>query len=150
MAGSGPRFYCISARTFAAAGNDPGHDRGRLPVGNMGDGGSWWAFWTRLAWEMVALDAVSSPPTLSESSESHVRSIWPHATGSGLALQAGRTVAGRSPSYPSRIRVERTESLGTAGPGARCPAAAGAVPGLICAAGRSEHHQRADGGIKFR
>ena len=47
-------------------------------------------------------------------------------TGSG---PAGLAVAGRRPSYSSRIRVER-------------------APGQVCAAGRSENHQRAGGGIK--
>ena len=32
-AGSWPRFYCISARPFAAAGHDPGPDRGRHHFG---------------------------------------------------------------------------------------------------------------------
>ena len=50
-------------------------------------------------------------------------------TGSGLTRQAGSAVAGRTPSYPSRIRVERAATRGAAGQEARCPAAAGARQG---------------------
>ena len=41
-------------------------------------------------------------------------------------------MAGRQPSYPSRIRVERAATRGAAGRGARCFAAAGTAPGQVC------------------
>ena len=138
-AGSGPRLYCVSARPFAAAGHDPGPDRGRLHVGCMGDGGEWWARWSDTFWlGRWSLSLQSPPLPLSPSRRSRtcVR-VGPPATGSGPTRPAGRAVAGRRPSYPSRIRVERAATRGAAGRGARCPSAAGAAPGQVCAAGPS-------------
>ena len=75
------------------------------------------------------------------------------ATGSGLMRPAGSVVADRRPSYPFHFRVERAAWRGATGLGAeaRCPAAAGAVPGQVCAAGpsRSGITDRPVGGIKF-
>ena len=73
-AGSGPRLYCTLARPFAAAGHDPGPNRGRLHVGGMGGGGEWWARWPDTFWLgkwSLSLQPHSSPPALSESFESH-------------------------------------------------------------------------------
>ena len=64
-----------------------------------------------LAWEVVALAAASTPPALSESSESHVRSC--RAT-RDPTRSAGLAVAGRWLSYPSHIRVERAATRGAA------------------------------------
>ena len=90
------------------------HDLGGLlQVGGMGLAAH------ILAWELVALAAASFP---SHSSESHVSSCL--AKGS-----AGLAVAGRRPSCPSRIRVQRVATRGAAGRRARCAAAAGAAPG---------------------
>ena len=85
---------------------------------------------TRFGLGVVALTAASSPLALSdsESSESCVR-VGPPATGSGPTRPAGLAVACRRPSYLSHIRVERAVTRGTTDRGARCPAAAGVVPG---------------------
>ena len=110
---------------------DPGPDQGRLRVSGMG--------------VVVAVGPVGrrrfglgggrSCCSL-QSSEPHLRfCVGPPATVSGLTLPAGQAGAGRSPSYPSRIRVERAATRGAASQGARCPAAAGAAPGQVCAAG---------------
>ena len=96
-----------------------------------------------LAWvvTVVTLAASSSPPALSEASESHEHSYPSRATRdrSGLTRPVGHrdAVAGRRPSCPSRIRVERATTRGAAARGARCPAAAGEAPGQVCAAGPS-------------
>ena len=101
-----------------------------------------------------ALAAVSSPPTLSETSESHVRTVRSCRASRdrvGPNGPAGSAVADRRPSYPYRFRLERAASRGATGLGARCPAAAGAAPGRVCTAGpsRSGITDRPVGGIKF-
>ena len=79
--GSEPHPYCISARPFAAAGPaghelEPGPGRGRRHVGGIGrDGGGKLVGLLAghvLAWEVVTLAAASSPPALSDSSESNL------------------------------------------------------------------------------
>ena len=58
--------------------------------------------------------------------------VGPPATGSGKTRPAGLAVAGHLPSYQTCIRVERAATLGAAGRGARCPAAAAPAPGQVC------------------
>ena len=105
----------------------------------MGGGGEWWARWPDTFWLGRWSLSLQSPPlplSPSRPSRTCVR-VGPPATGSGPTRPAGLAVAGRRPSYPSRIRVERAATRGAAGRGARCPAAAGAAPGQVCAAGPS-------------
>ena len=71
-----------------------------------------------LAWEVVALTAASSPPVLSESSESHVCPC--RATRDRVGPDAAG-VAGCWPSYSSRIRVTTAATLGRRLPGGPLP-----------------------------
>ena len=84
----------------------------------------------------LSLQSPPLPLSPSRPSRTCVR-VGPPATGSGPTRPAGLAVAGRRPSYPSRVRVERAATRGAAGRGARCPSAAGAAPGQVCAAGPS-------------
>ena len=108
----------------------------------MGGGGRWWARWPETFWLgsngrwSLSLQSPPLPLSPSRPSRACVR-VRPPATGSGPTRPAGLAVAGRRPSYPSSIQVERAATRGAAGRGACCPVAAGAAPGQVCAAGPS-------------
>ena len=92
-----------------------------------------WDRWPDTFWLgrwSLSLQPPPLPLSPSRPSRTCVR-VGPPATGSGPTRPAGLAVAGRRPSYPSRIRVERAVTR----------TAAGAAPGQVCAAGPSWHHQ---------
>ena len=102
-------------RDHVAARHGTGPKRGRLQVGGSISCWAWWrdTFWHR-RWSF------SLRPALSQTSESQVRvTVGPQATRSDPAWPADLAVAGRRPSYPSCIRVERVATRGAAGRGAR-------------------------------
>ena len=124
-------------RPFAAAGHDPGPSRGRPHVGGIGGGdGNWWACWLdafRLGRSLqcppvLSIESPSRPsrrcirvgprraqrgrpalPWRAAGRRIRVASEW--RTGSGPTRPAGLAVAGRKPSYPSRVRRIRVASV---------------------------------------
>ena len=118
-----PSGACKLACPFAAARHGPGPKRGRLQVGGSMRGGviSFWALWRDTILMGVGRYRCGQPsPSRPSRTCVQVRvTVGPPATRSDPAWPADLAVAGRRPSYPSCIRVERVATRGAAGRGAR-------------------------------
>ena len=126
-------------------GTTPSPDRGCADAFTSAGwgGGSWWACWPDTFWLTGGGRSSCSLSPLSPSRPSGTCvCVGPPAAGSGRTRPASPCgpQAARRPAdtYPSHIRVERAATRGAraaGGRGACCPAATGAAPGQVCAAG---------------